>query len=247
MAPIKQLPADLTLDLGGDFSPEEFVSAVRNFFGYVSEITEAQQGDGSDVSWVVRVKEGSALIGLIPNDTAPRSRISMIYRQARHGVQSLTDGSVARSGLSEKATSHLKILSDLSKKHGSDSTMNLWIGEVAVPMSGAIAKNLNENIETDYFDLGTLEGRLEAIQDFNGSLRIRIKDFLYPRAINCVVPERLIQHVLDSFRRRVEVEGRIHYRANGTPISIEAESIEILPEDDDLPSAADVRGILATA
>ena len=49
-----------------------------------------------------------------------------------------------------------------------------------------------------------------------------------------------------SFRRRVELNGKIHYRRDGTPLSIEASELDILPEDDELPSAADVRGILAS-
>jgi len=57
----------------------------------------------------------------------------------------------------------------------------------------------------------------------------------------------MIDDVLGSFRKRVEIEGRIHYRRNGTPISIEAFEIEVLPDDSDLPTADDVRGIMATA
>jgi hypothetical protein len=66
MATPDQIPTDLTIDLGDDLSPEEFVAAVRNFLGYVSEITDAQRGDGSDISWTVRVREGSALVGVEP-------------------------------------------------------------------------------------------------------------------------------------------------------------------------------------
>ena len=49
---------------------------------------------------------------------------------------------------------------------------------------------------------------------------------------------------LDKFRKRVEVSGIIHYRKNGMPISIEAEQIIALPDDSELPTAEDVRGIL---
>lgn len=33
MATRDQIPTDLTVDLGGDLAPEEFVAAVRDFFG----------------------------------------------------------------------------------------------------------------------------------------------------------------------------------------------------------------------
>jgi len=48
-----------------------------------------------------------------------------------------------------------------------------------------------------------------------------------------------------SFRKRVEISGLVHYRSNGTPISIAVERLEPLPDDDELPSYSDVRGILA--
>ena len=96
----------------------------------------------------------------------------------------------------------------------------------------------------NYDDLGTIEGRLEVIMDTSGSLKIIINDFLYPNAVICVVPEELMQSVLDILGRRVEIEGHIHYQRDGTPISIEASIVEVLPEDHELTSANDVRGIM---
>jgi hypothetical protein len=50
--------------------------------------------------------------------------------------------------------------------------------------------------------------------------------------------------VFSNFRKRVEVSGIIHYRRNGTPISIDVERLEALPDDSELPSLDDVRGLL---
>ncbi|WP_417733332.1 hypothetical protein [Roseovarius sp.] len=247
MATPDQIPTDLTIDLGDDLSPEEFVAAVRNFMGYVAEITDAQKGDGADVSWTVRVREGSALVGVEPNAGAPQSRLAMIYNMAGYGPLALARGDIAGAGLSEKAINHLKSLSDLVSKHKNGKGVNLWVKKKPVGIGVGIAKIIREDWETDYHDFGTIEGRLEAIQDASGSLKIRVKDFLYPKAINCIVPERMIDHVLGSFRKRVEIEGRIHYRRDGTPISIEAQVIDVLPEDSELPTADEVRGIMAGA
>jgi len=247
MATPDQIPTDLTIDLGDDLSPEEFLAAARNFMGYVMEITEAQRGDGADVSWVVRVKEGSYLLGVEPDPSAPPSRVAMIYNQADFGAVALARGDIAGAGLSEKAIGHLKSLSDLTTKRQNGKGINLWVRKKPIGIGAGIAKFVREDWESDYHDFGTIEGRLEAIIDAAGSLKIRIKDFLYPKAINCVVPEKLVQSVLDSFRRRVEIEGRIHYRKDGTPISIEAAIIDVLPEDNELPTADDVRGIMGSA
>ncbi len=245
MATPDQIPTDLTIDLGDDLSPEEFVAAVRSFMGYVAEITASQKGDGAEISWTVRVREGSALVGVEPNKGAPPSRLAMIYNKAEFGPTALARGDVHGAGLSEKSLNHLKSLSDLVSKHKDGRGVNLWVKKKPVRIGAGIAKLIREDWETDYYDVGTIEGRLEAIQDSAGSLKIRVNDFLYSRAINCIVPERMIEKVLSSFRRRVEIEGRIHYRRDGTPISIEAYMIDVLPEDSDLPTADDVRGIMA--
>ena len=245
MATPDQIPTDLTIDLGDDLSPNEFISAIRNFLGYVTEITEAQKGDGAEITWTVRVHEGSALVGVEPDPSAPKSRLAMIYKKAKHGPISLANGNIEDAGLSEKAMDHLKNLSNLVGKHQNGKGVNLWVEKKQINISSGIAKVIREDWRSDYYDFGTVEGRLEAILDAAGGLRIRVRDFLYPRAINCVVPESLINKVLDNFRRRVEIEGRIHYRRNGTPMSIEVEVIQELPEDDELPTADDVRGIMA--
>ncbi len=242
MAKADQIPTDLTIDLGDDLAPDEFVAAVRNFFGYVNEITEAQKGDGAEISWIVKVKEGSSLVGVEPNAEAPNSRLTMIYKKAKFAINALASGDIKRAGLSEKGTGYLKKLSELSER----KKINIWVKKEPISIGAGISKIIIEDWQSDYYDFGTLEGRLEAIQDASGSLRIKIKDFLYPKSINCVVPESMIEEVLSSFRRRVEVEGKIHYRKDGTPISIKAFQIDVLPEDSDLPSAADVRGIMAS-
>lgn len=247
MATPDQIPTDLTIDLGDELPPEEFLAAVRNFFGYVTEITKAQSGDGSEINWTVRVKEGSALVGVEPNAAASSSRLAMIYKKAEYGAFSLAKGDIEGSGLTDKAVGHLKSLSELGCKHQDGIGINLWVRRKAFGIGTEIARAIHEDWQSDYHDFGTIEGRLEAIQDSAGSLKIRVKDFLYPRAINCVVPETLIELVFASFRRRVEIEGLIHYRRDGTPISIEAKGIDLLPEDDELPTADDMRGIMADA
>lgn len=247
MAKPGEIPTDLTLDIGGEISPEEFLSAVRNFFGYVREITEAQEGDGSKVDWSVKVKEGSSLIGLEPSVSSPSSRLAMIYNKASFGVQAVSRGDIRGAGLSEKAINHLKLLSELAEKSSRETSLQMWVRRQAVAVNPGIAKTIKEAVESDYFDYGTIEGRLEAIRDANGSLKVGVRDYLYPKMINCDVPETLIDRVFSSFRRRVELTGRIHFRHDGLPLSIEAIEIEVLPEDDELPSSHDVRGILTSA
>ena len=247
MAAENQVPTDLTIDLGDDLSPDEFVGAVRNFLGYVNEITNALKGDGADINWTVRVREGSALIGVEPNESAPPSRLATIYKKVDHGTRALASGDIEGARLPEKAIDHMKHLSDLVGKHKNGKGVCLWVKRRPIEIGTGIAETIRERRLHNYHDFGTIEGRLAGIMDAAGGLRIKVNDYLYPRAINCVVPEDLLEKVFSCFRQRVEIEGRIHYRRDGTPISIEVEVIDQLPEDDELPTADDVRGIMARA
>lgn len=245
MAKATDIPTDLTLDIGGEISPDDFVAAVRNFFGYVKEIAHGQEGDGAKIEWSVVVKEGSNLIGLQPSDAAPPSRLAMIYNKAGHGIEALASGDVSGAGLSERAVNHLNSISEIAARATSKSNYRVWVKRQPRAVGGSISKAIKQSWETDYYDVGTIEGRLEAIQDASGALKIRVQDYLFAKPINCFVPEKMIELVFASFRKRVEITGKIHYRRGGAPISIEAFDIDILPEDDELPSASDVRGIFA--
>jgi hypothetical protein len=97
--------------------------------------------------------------------------------------------------------------------------------------------------DSDYNDFGTIEGRLETIQESYGTLQFFIRDVFLRQRVRCYFPEELLPSVFATFRKRVEVSGVIHYRKDGTPISIEAEHILGQPDDSELPTAEDVRGI----
>lgn len=106
-----------------------------------------------------------------------------------------------------------------------------------------IREAIREDWRTDYKDFGTIEGRLTAIQE-QGTLQLLLKDEWLSQTVRCYVPEDMLPEAFAAFRRRVEISGMIHYRRNGTPISVEVDGIEPLPNDEDLPSAEDVRGLL---
>ena len=103
---------------------------------------------------------------------------------------------------------------------------------------------MENRLRVDYNDFGTIEGRLEAIQG-KDRLKIGVNDPLFRQNVRCYMTEDLLALALSSFRKRVEVSGTIHYRRDGTPVSIDASSICALPDDSELPTANDVRGILS--
>ena len=245
MATPDQIPSDLTLEIGESLSPERFLAATRAFFGYVEEVGKSVAPDGAPPSWTVRVREGSSLIGVDPGPKAHITIVKSVYSQIERGVKCIATGQYEEAGFSDAAIKHLRSLAEIGDKNRRKAIpIRLWVERKPVMLGAEIAEAIREDWRSNYSDFGTIEGKLEAIQDRSG-LQLRIRDSLLNLTVQCHVDEGLLPTAFGNFRKRVEVSGVIHYRRNGSPISIEAENIEPLPDDDSLPSLDEVRGIFS--
>lgn len=244
MARPDQIPTDLTLEIGDDVGPEQFLALTRAFFGYVNEVTQMTSLKGSTSLWKIEVREGSALIGLRPTENVAPEVVRLVYGKVSKAAQAIADGDIEGAALSEAATKHLKALSDVTEgTRGKPLSVRLWVERRPLQVNADMARVIRDDWRTSYSDFGTIEGRLRTIQDA-GSLTFEAKDELLGQSVKCFFPENMLTTVFDNFRKRVEISGLIHYRRNGTPVSIEASKVEPVPSDDDLPSVSDVRGIL---
>ncbi len=246
----EQIPTNLTLEIGENLSPERFMAVARAFFGYVEEISKAVMPDAQPLRWLVRVREGSALLAVDPTPATPPEVARHVYARAERGIRYLINRDIEDSGLNEPALKYLRTLAEMTEA-GPNKTppvpMRLWVEKKPINLEPTIASVIREEWRADYTDYGTIEGRLETIQESYGNLQFYIRDAILRQRVRCYFPEELLPEVFNNFRKRVEVSGLIHYRKNGTPISIEAERIIPLPDDSDLPTAEDVRGILAAS
>ncbi len=242
--------ADLTLEIGDDPSPEQFMKAATAFFGFVREVSEAVAPAGEIPQWVVRVHEGSDLLSVVPAPSAQPQWVESVYAKADKGVRSLLQGGgVEASGLTENALEYLNTLSKLASGPRENPTfLRLWLRREPMTVDASIAAIVREEERLGYNDYGTIEGILDTVQERGGTLQLRVNDAALRQAVKCYFSEELLADAMADFRKRVEISGVIHYRKNGTPISIRGERIERLPSDAELPTANDVRGILrATA
>lgn len=244
MATPDEIPTDLTLEIGENLSPDRFMAAARAFFGYVDEIAGGLTQDGDKVRWIVRVREGSHLIGVDPIAASSPMTVAAIYSAAERGVGHIATGDIEHSGLSEGAMKHLRVLSEMTDgSHGKPVPVKIWVRKKPVVVAPEVAQFIREDTRAAYNDFGTLEGRLRAIAD-QGSVQLQLRDELLGITLKAYVSEDLLPIAFSNFRKRVEVSGLIHYRRNGVPISVEVSHIEPLPEDHELPAPEEVRGLL---
>lgn len=241
----KDVPSDLALEVRDALSPERFLAAARAFFGYVKEVTDAVVPEGETLSWSVRVREGSAVIAVEPAKGAAPSLVQRVYARAETAVRHLSDGDIEGAALSDQALKHLQALSELTGRgEQGPGGVCLWVKHVPLDIVPAIAEAIREDWRADYSDHGTVEGKLETIQDRAGSLQLQVRDVMMHQTIRCSFQEDMLAEAFKAFRKRVEVTGLIHFRKNGIPVSIQVDRIERLPDDDELPDIEEVKGVL---
>ncbi len=241
----ERIPTDLALEIGDALTPEAFLKIARAFFGYVEEVTAMVAGDPRLVGWTVVVREGSAVVGVEPSAPASAEMLRGIYAKARQGIESVARGRLNESGLPEPALKHLRVLSELSEgPKDAPIRMRVWIERIALDMTPEIGRTIDDEWRVDYRDFGSVEGRLEMIQDNHGRLQLRVRDPAMRQSIVCQFRDDMLKEVFGNFRKRVEISGVIHYGRGGRAVSIEVDRIDTFPDDDELPTAEDVRGIL---
>jgi hypothetical protein len=94
--------------------------------------------------------------------------------------------------------------------------------------------------------IGTIEGRLEAVNVHGGVRHFYVYDSLTGERVMCDFGHRVAsEQVGHALEHRVAVHGEITYRESGSVVRMSAQSLELFPPEEELPSSDDVRGILA--
>lgn len=244
MATADEIPTDLALEIGADFEPKKFLAVARAFFGLVERVTNFADA-GQRLEWHVKVREGSNIIALAPVPTALSSETTAAYGRMEAATKALAAGDLGAATLDDGALDFAKKLSELTRSDSGPVPMRIWVRREPILFGSEIAEFIREEARAAYWDFGTLEGTLNAIQDASGSLELKVRDPLWSRAIKCLVSEAMLPLAMENFRNRVELGGEIQYRPNGTPFCIRVERLERIPDDSELPSIDDVRGLLA--
>jgi hypothetical protein len=249
MATEKDIPTDLALEIAGSqITPERFLRAVRAFFGLVQEVTANLAGNDGKVEWAVKVKEGSAVIGVDPAVyTVAPSTLDAIRARVLEELETLETDGDEPTHFPEAAMRYARDLANIVGTDEDDDTrLRIWVNKRAKPLTHKIVANAAEILKAAYEDYGTIEGRLQVVSE-EGRLHCNVRDPVSGRAVRCVISEDMLPRAFAAFRKRVEVSGPIRYRKDGTPTSIKVQSLDVFPDKTALPSPREMRGILKQA
>ena len=232
MATSDDIDAQITLELDYGIAAIEFRKGVDAFIGLVGEITNAICEDEKTVPWTISVKAGSLLIGVnAPVGSDPDS-VSNILDLASRSLK----GAVT-SDYPMKAVEYIRILSNLK-----GTRARMWVNKQRHDITHEIHSAISSLLNPDFAEYGTVEGTL-AVLNARNTPQFSIIEPIWNKTVSCTVPEDMIDKMKDLWRTRIAAHGIVHYRPDGTPLSIQADEIEAFPQENDLPSHFEVRGI----
>jgi hypothetical protein len=121
--------------------------------------------------------------------------------------------------------------------------VQLGIDSRDIDFNQALIANIDEIIGGKYQSFGTVEGVLKAI-DVSRRPVFRVYSLLTNKSVKCYFKPDLLDNIKEYLEKRVSVSGIVTSREDGEKIGIKVESIDIFPDEKDLPSIEEIIGIL---
>ena len=123
------------------------------------------------------------------------------------------------------------------------SEVRLMNGGDSVDIDTTFQKAIDEIIGPDQLFEGSISGTLEKL-NLHNTTRFDIFPPIGPRQVACDFSPALKEAVIGAIDKYVCVTGKLRYkRLEGFPYAINADSIEVLPPEDGLPTLLDIKGM----
>ncbi len=244
MPRLKRKGNQLTLNLDGEKIPAaQFRRAVNAFLDMIEDVAREVSGGTDTVRWIVSVESGSDRIIANPEAIKPKAPLREITRAIRSGVTAIQRRAIRPRFFTSSALRNLKEIA--ASADGRElRTAGVQIAKRIMPISRQTATNVDSVLATTVADIGSVEGQLRMLS-IQGAPHFNVYDDLTDRQIECFATEALLQDAHRYFGKRVAVTGVIRYRRDGEPVSIQVEDIRPFLDEDSLPSADEVYGILS--
>lgn len=240
---------DLRLELSGQVTLQRLGEALTAWTDLLQEVGRDVAGAASRdaVRYVVsEARTGSVILGVRPQPgrkSVPAAVMPRISKALTGGIKSLGERATRPKHFSDTALMKLRELARLTSPETPAVKVSNGTGS-AITLSSRLVENVEAVLAPELESIGTVEGLLEGLIT-HGKSRFLIFDPITGRQVVCYFGGRIDwQDVHRAYGRRVAATGLIRARRSGEKVSITVSSLVVLPADSELPSAADVLGIL---
>jgi hypothetical protein len=196
------------------------------------------------VQWVVESISKSSPLSLSVVPIAERSRVpkrslNQVSQSVTRGLKQIQKRPVRPAHFSDEALERAAKIITFARNQDARLQVDSQI------LDSQFLANVEQILGQQVREIGTIEGRLEAINVHRNRF-FNVYDPLTARSIRCDFGQRIGSTVIgEALEQRVAVYGEIVYRESGEIVRIIAQSIEVFPPEEELPTADDVLGILA--
>lgn len=239
---MKQKPVTIKMKLAIDKIPShEFIQSVRDFFEMLEDVAYSLYGTRKAIPWSVKIEPGSNVLVAIAGELlSPEVKPKLVSSTVKRGLK-LIQGGARPENFQDRTLERIKSLADLSEDRGLN--ISIVADKSKQPISSKIRKNLSNILRLAYSEVGTIEGQLRILAKRTGRLEVEVRDEISKHLVHCTISPSQLEDAKDAFDRRVSITGLIHYRADGTPVTIDVRNIYRFPFPRELPSHEKIRGI----
>jgi hypothetical protein len=239
----------LTLSIAGSrITADRFMRAVESFFGLIDEVSQAMTGAPKTIEWIVSVKRGSIVLGAAGEAKSPAVSVAAVVNAAYTGLKQLQEYGKRPARPAHFTENALQDARDLARLVDGKAVKVVQVrrSNDRFRVHERAVLNIDSILGGTLVEVGVVEGRLQMISS-RGTLHVGVWDSAGDRLVRCFVKPDMIDEAKAALDKRVALAGIIRYRPNGEPVSIEVESLEVFPEESELPTADEVYGILSSA
>lgn len=235
------------LSRGDRVTVTSLIEALERTLRILKDLEEsATPGQSSRLSdWeILNIGINGSLKVTVTNDSAPP-----VVGTYMGGIRTIENAPEAPAAFDPDALENTRRLSGLLSKD-LQAIVFSSPGEPEVMLTQHAAANVDALTQTALrprFDHTSLSGVLEQITYTEDRHRFRLRRSVSGLAIDCAFPSELLEQVKSALPHRVQVFGEAKYNRVGDPISIQVETIELLPGKDKLPQFDDLSGINVTS
>jgi hypothetical protein len=191
------------------------------------------------------------VVGLSMNSPAT-IEVEAVAQQGKHDFSSV---------IVKDFINGLKLISSGNRPEGADYDILASFRNIATPLkrhlsslrlegageSVEVSRDIEQRVDVilgpDQIEIGSIRGSLELIDIHNNNNLFRIYPVLGAETIKCHFPSSLLPDAIQGLNHFVKVHGELHIKSKEKfPHYIEVDSIEILPEQHDIPSLRSLRG-----
>ncbi|MDQ3562993.1 MAG: hypothetical protein M3436_02265 [Pseudomonadota bacterium] len=246
----------ITIHLKGDPSDDDhlrlsdFTSQLDAIRGALNRLEETITDDDKRAIYyrVIDLRHSSpaaVVLDAIPTDDSKDDITALVVDKFVGGIKLIQQGISPPGFTYDLFESFKKIAGPLRKRV---SELSISTDSETIEVTKEIETYIDKIVGPDELTRGSISGTLEYFNVHAGANLFRIYPIVGPKKVECHFPNELLSKAIAGVTKYVNVEGELRYKSREPfAYAINVIDIEIFPDDQQLPSILDLRGIAPSA